>query len=744
MATEKVTSARFIAKTDSSVTAAFDAPTAENVVAELYKNGLPFKTAQAVPVEDGDGYTAVFDGVAFDFAADYFLKASGVPVGCTVAKTALIDNVDFIKTFECEDTQSLEYGALYDKARTLFRVWAPFASAVKVKLYAAGSGGGAFSELDMKKRLVGGERWGGVWEAEREGDLNGVYYTYLVHNAGVTETIDPYAKAAGANGIRGMVVDLASTDPEGWEKDRHYYDIDPLGADTPIVWEVHVSDFSSSPDSGMRYKGGYLAFTEKGTTVPGRPDLKTGVDYLKELGVTYVQLNPVFDFATVDERETPVADGTKDTFNWGYDPQNYNIPEGSYSTDASRGEVRINEFKRMVKALHDAGIGVIMDVVYNHTYVTGGQALDDTVPKYYHRTDESGAFTDLSGCGNDTASERAMVRKYIIDSIVYWATEYHVDGFRFDLMGIHDLTTVRMARKALDALDGGRGARLLMYGEPWTGEYGSDTVPASHSARVAATAEHIAGTGAYTDNAGNRLIKKLYQTRDMRELPLSAGVFGDTGRDGLRGNNDPGRGWANGRPCEVYSVQKLLEGYCGTSGAGLTVAAGSQAVGYVSAHDNYTLWDQMAGKEGATETPLYYDHATSEWLTGVKLCSAAYMTSACGTVFMLAGEEMARTKYGNHNSYNSPKKVNMIRWARQAAFKEVVEHYKRLIAVRRANNYLFSYERSQEPSNCYGNFSVADEGSGRIVFARGNMTVDLDPATGRGTVIIDGNTEMEF
>ena len=272
------------------------------------------------------------------------------------------------------------------------------------------------------------------------------------------ETCDIYAKAVGVNGNRAMVVDLDSTDPDGWDKDKHITYDSPT--DT-VVWEVHVRDFSISPDSGVTdaNKGKYLAFTEKGTTLNSQGVISTGIDYLKELGVTHVQLLPVFDYATIDETQ----DGA---FNWGYDPKNYNVPEGSYSSDPYDGNVRINEFKQMIKALHDAGIGVIMDVVYNHTYTAKDSSFQKTVPNYYYRMNKDGTFSDASGCGNETASEHAMFRKYMIDSILYWIQEYHIDGFRFDLMGVHDVTTMNKIREAVDKLDGGK--KIILYGEPWT------------------------------------------------------------------------------------------------------------------------------------------------------------------------------------------------------------------------------------------------------------------------------------
>lgn len=625
--------------------------------------------------------------------------------------TALFDCADFIKTFENKDTLSCEFGAFPKNGKTLFRVWAPLASSVKVKLYREQNA----KVIDLIKRVKGGV-WGGVWEIIVEENLDGVFYNYLITNNGTEiETVDPYAKACDANGMRGMVVDLKRTDPVGWKNDKHLYVTRKDAADNPIVWEVHVGDFSSSPDSGMKYKGKYLAFTEKDTTVPGRPDLKTGVNYLKALGVTYVQLNPVYDFATVDEGDLGRADDTKDNFNWGYDPQHYNIPEGSYATDPNDGYNRINEFKRMVMALHDAGIGVVMDVVYNHTYTTGGQPFHDTVPGYYHRTDEEGAFTNGSGCGNETASERAMMRKYMIDSVLYWASEYHIDGFRFDLMGLHDAVTVEKIREALSALDNGNGKHLLMYGEPWSAD--GYFMPHSFARRIAASGE------------SNCLIKHF----DLSALSNRIAVFNDAARDGMRGSNELGSGWVQGNMPYAGGVAAML----GAKAKGLGVP--SHNVVYASAHDNYTLWDQAIGVPVGRTTPLYYENAAGYALRRCMLTSAAYLMSP-GIAFMLAGEEMGRTKYGNHNSYNSPYKVNMIIWSRQEEFKALVAHYKALIAARRKHPELFSY------SAAAGNLDLGEfyaDGL-KVSGSRGSLELTLDASEGRSEVVIGGKKIVAF
>lgn len=745
MALEKVTSARFTAKTSTSVTVEFEAtsPLTVNTDVELYKDGELVNTVKAQPnAENRFKATAVFGGVTFEFSAQYEIKVVGIPSGASVSASSFIDDIDFITQFESLETQNTQFGSFYTPEKTTFRVWAPFASLVRINIYRDGMSGGAYLNFSMKKAMGAGGTWGGVWEQELSGDYLGMFYTYTVSNPGaVVETVDPYAKAAGANGLRGMIVDLDKTDPVGWENDTHLSaSSNPqhvANADVPIVWEVHVQDFSASPDSGMKYKGKYLAFTETGTTVPGKPLLKTGVDYLKELGITYVHLNPVYDFATVDESDMSVADDTKDTFNWGYDPQNYNVPEGSYSTDPSDGRVRIKEFKQMVMALHNAGIGVIMDVVYNHTYSTNGQSLNDTVPNYYHRTKADGELAKGSGCGNETASERTMMRKYMIDSLKYWATEYHIDGFRFDLMGLHDAETMKQIRLALDEIS----PKLLMYGEPWSGEFGSLETPASFTARLNATAN---GIGLAKNPVGNKMIK--FNDGDFKFLHDRVAVFGDSGRSGLRGGNGNdlgpgGDGWVQGNNGGIGGVQKMMEGYCGGSGAGIVTSNGSQGVAYASAHDNYTLWDQLCGKGPAYETSTFFNEVNPTRIKQCKLVASSLMMSS-GIVFMLAGDEMGRTKYGNHNSYNSSTKLNQIVWSRQEDFKDLHDYYQTVIKIRKDNRATFAYSKTIDDSKCTGNFT-GTEGS-VIVFTThdGALKCTLNGYSKTGT-ITDKNGQVK-
>jgi pullulanase len=354
------------------------------------------------------------------------------------------------KAFEEAFTYEGELGAIYTKEKTTFKLWAPSATNVSLNLYAAGSGGSPTKNVPMVKSDQG------VWVVEQSGDLHGVYFTYLVDVLGsVNEAVDPYARAVGVNGLRGMVVDLDQTDPQGWENDKRP---EFKALTDAIIYELHIRDISVHPESGIENKGKFLGLTEKGTTGP--EGVKTGLDHLIELGITHLHLLPAFDFRSIDETTLQ-----NNSFNWGYDPQHFNVPEGSYSTDPTQGEVRINEFKQMVMALHSAGIRVVMDVVYNHTGASADSDFSKIVPNYYYRFNDAGGFSNGSGTGNETASERSMVRKHFVDSVVYWATEYNIDGFRFDLMALHDIETMNAIRAALDKVD----PSILIYGEGWTG-----------------------------------------------------------------------------------------------------------------------------------------------------------------------------------------------------------------------------------------------------------------------------------
>ena len=539
---------------------------------------------------------------------------------------------EIYKTYDKNDL-----GFTYTKERTTFKVWAPAASQAFLKLYSRGSSmeNGAVI-LSINQMTYDGLT--GVWSTTVEGDLHGVFYTYVLQNGNKrTETQDVYSKATGVNSKRSMVVDLERTNPEGWENDKHVLVDEQTKA---IVWEIHVRDFSSSNTSGVsrEHRGTYLAFTEKNTTVPNT-DEPTCVNYLKQLGITHVQLNPVFDFGSVNE-----ATGVE--YNWGYDPVNYNVPEGSYSTDPYHGEVRIKEFKEMVKALHDEGIGVIMDVVYNHMYSGDDSCFEKTVPNYYFRK-HGNRYLNSSGCGNVTASEKTMFRKFMIDSLRYWVEEYHIDGFRFDLMGCHDYETMNLIREELDKID----KRILMYGEPWTADNGDNG---------------ISGDDCCTKNNAKKLSSRI-------------GMFNDDMRNGIKGGSDDDtKGYIQGSNFDTY---KVLAGMLGASSDtfGRWAKRPSQCVTYASAHDNLTLWDKLLKSNWCCND---YNTLDPKIIDQCKL-SATFILMSLGIPFMLAGEEFARTKHGDHNSYRSPDSVNSIDWTRTIRYKELVDYYKGLIAIRK-------------------------------------------------------------
>lgn len=541
-----------------------------------------------------------------------------------------------------------DLGAVYEKEKTTFKVWAPTAEKVMLHLYTAGSTGEAgekeLLQVEMKKREQG------IYEKQVKGDLHGVYYTFSVTVDGETrETGDIYAKAAGVNGKRSMVVDLEKTNPKGWEEDTHVFH--PLGK--TWVWEVHIGDFSNDPASGVReeYRGKYLAFTEN-TTLNQDGVHPTCVNYLKELGITHVHLLPSFDYGSVDESKC-------DTFNWGYDPVNYNVPEGSYATDAFHGEVRSREFKEMVAALHKAGISVVMDVVYNHTHSLDS-FFNATVPYYYYRTWEDGTYSDGSACGNDTASDRAMFRKYMMDSVLHWVQEYHVDGFRFDLMGLHDTQTMNEIRKALNELEDGE--QIFLYGEPWS-----------------------AGPSALKES-------ESFATKEaMKKLAEGIAVFNDDTRDAVKGPYDKLEvpGFVNGKKGLEEKIKRGIQGLFDEKEKVQPVSP-AQLLNYVSAHDNSTLWDKLVD---SVKKDQDYETRHEDLLAMNKLAAAIVQFSA-GIPFMQAGEEAGRTKQGEDNSYNLSKELNRLDWNRMYKFQDLISYYKGLHEVR--NQFSGFYDLSEK------------------------------------------------
>lgn len=537
-----------------------------------------------------------------------------------------------------------DLGASYSKKATTFKVWSPNAVSVRVNIFEHGSDneGDAGSIMSRAMSL---DKTTGVWSVTINGDLLNKYYTYSVtHGKTTKETADVYAKACGVNGQRSMVVDLSTTNPDGWENDKHVLVQNQTDAS---VWEISVADFSSSESSGVSEanRGKYLAFTEEGTTVNGvQGASSTCVDYLKKLGVKYVQIMPFYDFGSVDESKNIM-----DQYNWGYDPVNYNCPEGSYSSNPKKGEVRIKECKQMIQALHNAGIGVIMDVVYNHSY-TSDSWFQRTVPNYYYRMNNDGTFSNGSGCSNDTASEHLMFRKYMIDSVTYWASEYHIDGFRFDLMGLHDVTTMNSIRTALDNLYAdGSGSQILMYGEAWDMATNCDE-----------------GT-------------VLASQKNLKQLSGRIGAFDDTIRDAIKGSTGGTDGAFVQEGSRRANLKTGIAGQSDTTTGWANVP--SQCVTYASCHDNLCLYDKLVGSVYGADGKYRKRY---EDLVAMNKLSAAIVITSQGIPFSLGGEEFCRSKDGDENSYASSRKENMLDWENVDLYSDVIEYYRGLYKIRDA------------------------------------------------------------
>ncbi len=583
------------------------------------------------------------------------MLASVFSVAASAAEVDTADtgttNRTYLENYATTAANETDFGANYSASGTTFKVWAPEATSVMVKRYATGtdaeSGAATLGTTPMTYNSTTG-----IWTLTLAGDHKNEYYTYIVNRNGVAqEAVDPYAKAVGANGNRGMIVDLDSTDPDGWAQDQHVLFENPGDA---VVWEIHVRDFSIDVSSGVSEanRGKYLAFTEGNTTVNGEGRVASCVDYLVEHNVNCVQLMPIEDFASIDETDNRV------NRNWGYDPKNYNVPDGSYSSDPYNGNTRITEFKMLVQALHDRGISVVMDVVYNHTFVREGSQFSKLVPKYYYRMSsmENYTYNDGSGLGNVISTEKAMTRKFVQDSLVYWATEYHIDGFRFDLMGCHDVPAVQAWRSALDKVD----SRILMYGEPWSGG---------------------------SDNGISNGVTKANLSQITR-----VGAFNESYSDSLKGSheNASGTGFLNGA-----SNSEVLNAARGTA-TGYTGAKPIQLVNYADNHDNWTLFDKILAANGTSgfttgkDDPTLYtknknvvNTTDAKVLGQIKIALTSSLTSQ-GIPFTVAGTEFARTKYGDQNSYRSPDNMNAIDWNRAVTYSSVADYYAGLAAIRKA------------------------------------------------------------
>ena len=608
-----------------------------------------------------------------------------------------------------------DLGCNYSKNKTIFNVWAPTASKVSVALYNSGNYKTDKKPISINKMIYKNK---GLWKLIIKQDLIEKYYTYIINvNGEVNETTDPYGKACGVNGKRNMIIDLNITNPKNWENDKHIYY--PLNQS--IIYELHIGDFSNDPSSGINeeYRGKYLAFTIKDSILNNKDKNKpTCLNYLIQLGITTIHLLPTYDYGSVDEdidelndKENIIKDAN---FNWGYDPYNYNIPEGSYSTNPYDGKIRIKEFKKMIQSLHKAKISVIMDVVYNHTYKTFLSNFEKIVPYYYYRQKDNGEKSNGSGCGNDTTSERRMVHNFIVNSVLYWVNEYHIDGFRFDLMGLHDLDLMNDIRNKLNEKFE-NGSDIIVYGEPWQ------------------MTTHI---------SIKDFTKPMADKTNIDKFPNGIGFFHDEFRDIVKGNtfNKTEKGFVSGNLINVINKQeyeKILEEFKYYFVGGINVNGkkeiikNSKLINYLSCHDNNTLWDKLVIVENNLQEIKYqksegnfkltkeiekddiiispkkltcfkekdknYFIKRDEIVVKRNKLAAAILMFSFGVPFFQAGEEGARTKLGEENSYNLSKSLNQIDWKRMYMFEDLINYYKKIIRIRK--NLLNFYELSRAKYN---------------------------------------------
>ncbi|PEJ91686.1 type I pullulanase [Bacillus toyonensis] len=539
-------------------------------------------------------------------------------------------NTEIGKVIRSEEFDKLFYysgndlGNIYSPQHTKFRVWAPTASEAKLVTYKKWN-----DKIGTEINMQQGEK--GTWKAEIKGNQKGLFYTYKVKIGDKwTEAVDPYVRAASVNGDKGVVIDLNETNLKKWKANKKPEFKKPEDA---IIYELHVRDLSIQPESGIKQKGKYLGVTEKGTKGP--EGVKTGLDHMKDLGVTHVQFLPIFDYASVNEETL-----NEPQYNWGYDPKNFNVPEGSYSTNPYEPTVRITELKQMIQVLHDNNLRIVMDVVYNHMYNAAESNFHKLVPGYYYRYNEDGTFANGTGVGNDTASERKMMRKFMVDSVTYWAKEYNLDGFRFDLMGIHDYETMNEIRKAVDQID----PSIILHGEGW--------------------------------DLNTPLAAELKANQKNAEKMKGIAHFNDNIRDGLKGSvfEEKENGFVNGKQNMEDRIKKGITAGIDYDTNSSTYQDPEQVLTYVEAHDNHTLWDKLEltnpGDSAEVRKQMH------------KLSSSILLTSQ-GIPFLHAGQEFMRTKYGDHNSYKSPDSINQMDWLRRAAYNNEVDYMKGLIDLRK-------------------------------------------------------------
>jgi pullulanase len=578
----------------------------------------------------------------------------------------------FVRSDYFDDTFAYdgELGAIYSPKGTLLRIWAPTAQNVEVLIFSDALTAVASQTFKMTAKPKG------VFELFLPGDQHGTIYNYKVtfFNNHESVTVDPYARAVTVNGTKTVIADLSRTNPAEWGER-----MPPFGIpEEAIIYELHIRDFSISPSSGIKNKGKFLGLTEKNTkTAEG---YTTGLDYLIDLGITHVQILPMFDYASVDE-----TDLEKPQYNWGYDPLNYNVPEGSYSTDPFHPFTRIAEMKQMIKALHDSGIRIIMDVVYNHVYDPQEQALERTVPGYYYRYNQDGTLANGTGVGNDTASERHMMRRYIIDSITYWTKEYHIDGFRFDLMGIHDIATMNAIRDALDDID----PSIILIGEGWE----MQTPLAENLMAIQLNAENM---------------PRIAHFNDSIRVVLKGSDFGD----------EKDKGFISGKNYQEDLLLRNIKGAMHLPSHG-TYIEPEQVIQYVEAHDNLTLYDKLLRSNPDDAEEIRIKRHT---------LATSIILLAQGVPFIHGGQEFLRTKEGDANSFQSSDEINQFEWDRVVTHQQSVKYIQGLIALRK-REYLF---RLHTPTEIEEHFTTLSQNFNIVAFSLKDRSKEF-------IVIINGN-----
>ncbi len=534
-----------------------------------------------------------------------------------------------------------DLGLTYSKASSTFKIWSPPASVAELLLYKNGDGDTAFKTIELRQGAQG------TWHTKLSGDLKGTYYTFRVKikERWSNEVADPYAKAVGVNGQRAMVVDLKSTNPTGWLKDKSPSFSTTNKATDAVIYELHIRDASIDKSAGIKHKGKYLGLTEKGTK--SKEGLATGLSHIKELGVTHIHLLPFFDYNSVDESKPEKAQ-----YNWGYDPLNYNVPEGSYSTDPFNGATRINELKQMIAAFHKSGLRVVMDVVYNHVADAGNSNFNQLVPGYYFRHKKDGGFSDATACGNELASELPMMRKFILESVLYWAKEYHIDGFRFDLMGVHDIKTMNLISAELHKIN----PSILLYGEGWTA--GASPLPDSVRA-LKKNAHLLKGIAVFSDDVRDGIKGTVFDLKDKGFASGKAGMEESVKFGIVAASNHP--------QVDMEKVNYSKKAYS---------AAPWNIITYCECHDNNVLWDRLT---------MSCPDAGREELVKMQELALTIVLTAQGIPFLHAGTEFLRTKKGVENSYNVGDSINAIDWSFKKENLTTNNYIKQLIQMRRAH-----------------------------------------------------------